>query len=136
MNFDVLTLRHPQILVEFNCLPMNFAVSCLNHFYPFPSILLFFPSLRVPALTFWFSVFSAAPPDTNAVVVLGLDLLLVRRLCEIQYAFVVNQFASIVQTGTATLAQPIQQVHITAGPILVAHRHTSHERNGESLDPP
>src|SRR5919109_628554 len=45
-----------------------------------------------------------------------------------------ESFVDLGQTFTPTLPQPIQQVHIAAGPILVAHRHAIQQRVGESSD--
>ena len=97
----------------------------------FVSVLLHFtlPLLRLGLLL-------AATAHADPIIVLGFDLLLVGQVREIQAALLVNRPALFVETGTAALPQPVQQVHIAAWAILVPHGHAVDQGVGEPLDPP
>ena len=81
-------------------------------------------------------LFVATRADTDTIIVLGFDLLLIGQFGETLAALVVNRPALFVFTGTAALTQPVEKVQVAAGAILVPHRHAVDQGIGEPLDPP
>lgn len=98
-------------------------------------ILLFVVVLLLAALPPRLGLFLGPVLDAATVVVLGLDLLLVVEIGEVQAAFLVDRPALLVETRTTALPQLVEQVHVAAGAVLVPHRHAVDQGVGETPYP-
>src|SRR5271157_198513 len=131
LDLDLLALGHAQVFVGFNGIAVDFSVQCLGHGGFLLIVLRGFAPLS-PGL----GHFIAATARADSIIVLGFDLLLVGQVRKIQAALFIDRLALLIQTGTAALPQPVQQVHVATGAVLAPHGHTFDQCVGEPLDPP
>src|SRR5262245_21447597 len=81
-----------------------------------------------------FHFLRTSPAGADAVVVVGLDLVLWREVVEVQAALLEQRPALVVQARPAALPQPVEEVLIAAWPVHLPHRHALDQGIGEALD--
>src|SRR5208282_6807145 len=86
LNLDLLALGHAQVFVEFDGLAVDFSVQCLGHGGFLLIVLRGFGPLS-PG----FGLFISTTADTDPIVVLGFDLLLVGQVRKIQAALFIDR---------------------------------------------
>src|SRR5208337_4363758 len=86
LNLDLLALGHAQFFVEFDGLAVDFSVQCLGHGGFLLIVLRGFGPLS-PG----FGLFISTTADTDPIVVLGFDLLLVGQVRKIQAALFIDR---------------------------------------------
>src|SRR5271157_5365002 len=114
LDLDLLALGHAQVFVEFDGLAVDFSVQCLGHGGFLLIVLRGFGPLSLGL-----GLFIAATANADTIIVLGSDLLLVGQVGKIQAALLINRPALLVETGTAAMPQPVEEVHVAAWAILV-----------------